>query len=261
MRILHIVGMTLLGSFLFIGCGKKPTTHVMINTEPKDAMIKESSLGIEWQSGKEVTLPYKKRGTYTVGISKEGYEQILYTFPANQKNYYKFLTLKQLKTMVDFNIQPNGAQTQLICNNHIFKGNVKVYLPSNLFKDAKSMECILEVSADGFMPLKKKVKIKKYANQTLSASLIESIITLKINSQPSLVDVYAKGFGYLGTTPLTYKLEANTMQRISNYAKENSLKETVLYLVLKKKGYKEKVIPVRLTKNRIETISVKLDKK
>jgi len=261
-KILHVILLMFFSSFLFLGCAKKTQNmQVIIDTEPKDAMIKESSLGIEWRSGKEVTLPYKKKGTYTVGISKEGYEQVLQTFPANRKNYYKFLTLKKLKTTVDFNIQPNSAQTQLICNNVVFKGNAKIYISKELFKNSNVMECELKVSADGFIPLDKKVKIKKYVKQTLSAALSENVITLQINSQPSLVDVYVKGYGYLGTTPFTYKLDANTMQRLSTFAKENTQNKTVLYMIFKKKGYEEKVVPVWLNKNHIETVNVKLNKK
>jgi len=261
MKILYFMFFTFLSSFLLLGCAKNRNIQVMIDTEPKDALIKESSSGMQWRSGKEVTLPYKKKGTYTVGISKEGYEQALQTFPANKKSYYKFLTLKKLKTIVDFNIQPNNAQIRLICNNRIFRGNAKVYIPEELFKDSDVMECELKVSADGYRSISKKVKVKKYFKQTFSVALNENIVTLQLNSQPSLADVYIKGYGYIGTTPFTYKLDANTMQRLSSYVKENMQNQTILYLTFRKKGYEEKVVPVWLNKNHIETINVKLNKK
>ena len=258
MRMLKIL-MVLLVSFLVLGCTPAEVS-VEIKTIPDKAYVSEEVLGKEWITDTTLKLPRKEDGFYNFIIKKDGYKEELVSVNADIKSSVILKKLVKLSTTFEFLVEPHGSVTKLKCENYNVSVNKKIMIPLELFSGEDSLQCKIEASFDGYKTLNKDIVIKKYSNNIIHEVLEENDALLEIGSNPSYVDVYEKHLGYIGTTPLVYKLKANKMQNISSYVEEGKAKKTRLSLEFKKNGYRALKKAVWIEKNKIEKINVNMVK-
>jgi tetratricopeptide (TPR) repeat protein len=175
---------------------KETYGSVKIISKPDNAEIFVDGKKMAEKTPAEISL---KQGSHVIEVAKNGYTNSKKTVQITRKKTQEIsFSLELTPGILLINGNPVGAKVYI-------NGEYKGISPINV--NLKQGKYKLKVSMEGFKDYTSDIAIESGKTKTISYSLLSSLGTLSISSNPTYASVYINGI-FKGTTPLTFSLPA-----------------------------------------------------